>query len=1074
MRSVPLLIALALFGSSASAQMEKRLADRHARIGELHKAGDHAATIKEIGLQLKEAAGTSWQDSIYHYTYTLGRAVWKSQNADAGIAAAQNIADQVKRTDRNALHQLEALDAVGRLFFDMGRMKECVHADSAVMVFADTHKEIGLVRRGRARHRLGMDHSQMGDNERSLKYYLEAKAVYMKSDTLLASLMAEACTGVGSAYWHLGENRKADEAYTQALSYWEQSREPKRDFRMAGTLINRGILWQSTGDFNRSKANYLECIRRCGAVADTAKDPLLREEAIMVRTRGYVNLATVYFAVGDDGRSRELLEMALRDREKLLEPDDPKLLGVKDRLADLELEAKNYAKAEQWVRAYLDACEKYYGVRSEDYARTCAKLGEVYAGLGRNEQADSLFKRSIALNAAMDNAGTNAELASAYRRHAQFCMDLDRNAEALKDLEAALAIITAIHGDRHHKVATYELLLAEAAFANGDPATTLRYAEHALGLLQDRMQSLRASSIPQTWPQPHVLPDALYWKVKAQRALGITSSDHWRADMDMGVRAMERNKAAYDDEGSQLGFIGQQKAVFDQAIELAGEGYGQSGASVDLDRFLALTEADRSILLKSRLNDFTGLQYAGVPDSIIVKENQLISALDLDPEDRAATADLARREQDLADFLARLSKSHPHYFDLRYGETRVTVQDVRNKLLTPERDLLLYAFTGDHLYMLVIGTDAVALVHVPADGIAETVKALNAAIMERNQESYARLSRALYAQVFEPVASMLRKPELLIIPDGDLQTVNFETLLFEPADRGKLGAHMLIQKYAIGYLLSATTAVQFKGLAAPGANKVLAFAPGFSDEMKQGYLAGVRDSALIDRNYLRYVRQPFAVSMAEELGSSLSARVRIGTDASETHFREQAKEYGVLHLGTHAEMNATSPLYSRLVFSKDGSGVDPDKDGYLHAYEIYEMDLRSQLAVLTACETGAGTADAEGVRSLGYSFAYAGCPSLVISLWSIDEKVSSEIIARFYQYLAAGMPKHMALRQAKLDHLASAPDELALPYYWAGMVLVGDVDPVEVGGGLGRSLPWMTGALVVVLALVWWIRKRRA
>ena len=83
----------------------------------------------------------------------------------------------------------------------------------------------------------------------------------------------------------------------------------------------------------------------------------------------------------------------------------------------------------------------------------------------------------------------------------------------------------------------------------------------------------------------------------------------------------------------------------------------------------------------------------------------------------------------------------------------------------------------------------------------------------------------------------------------------------------------------------------------------------------------------------------------------------VGSDASEKGFRSAANEYGILHLGTHAEMNASSPMYSRLVLSKDGSGVDADADGYLHAYEIYELDLRAQLAVLTACETGIGKDD---------------------------------------------------------------------------------------------------------------------
>lgn len=1070
MRTAHLILLCTIGFSGAIAQTEV-LVDRHARIAQLQREEAYDEVVKLIELQVRQAMGNAWQDSIHTYVYGLGRAVWRSRkDADAGIAAARALNDQVQRVDKDDLHRLNALEALGELLFDLGRMQECVLSDSMAMVFADTHHGIPLIRRGRVLQRLGLDYGQMGDHARSLIYYLKAREQFGKSDTLLAALMAETSNGIGAAYWHLGEDRRADTAYTAALGYWEKSKDPRRDFRMVGTLINRGILWQGTGDYSRCKANYLEAIRRSGAVADTARDPALRDEAILARTRGYVNLATVYFSIGDDGRTRELLEMALHDREKILEPDDPKLLGVKDRLADVELEAGNYAKAEKWVRDYLEACEKYYGPRSEEYVWACAKLGEVYAGLDQPRKADSLFTRSIALSEAMENSDTDTELASAYQRHAMFYIKIHRYVEAMAELERALAIVRRVHGDRHYKVATYELLLAEAAFANNDPAATLHYADHALELVQDRVVALRASSIPRTWPQPHLLSDALYWKVKAERALGMQNAEQWRSHMDLSILAMERNKAAYDDEGSQLGFIGQQKVVFDQAIDLAGESYAKSGALSDLDRFLAIAEADRTVLLKSRLNDFTGMQFVGVPDSVIVKENQLLSALTIDPEDRAATADLAKREGELRDFLERLSKSYPRYFQLRYGEPSVSIADLRAKLLTPTRDLLLYAFTGDQLHILMVGADTAALLRVPSKEVDATVKALNAAIQARDQPGFILHARSLYTMVFQPVAALLQKPELLIIPDGALQTVNFETLLFKDPEQGKVSDHLLIHRYAIAYLLSATTAVQFKGLASSTSHKALAFAPGFSDELKQEYLANVQDTALIDQHYLRLVRQPFAIGTAQGLGSMMNARVSIGAEASERHFREQARENGILHLGTHAEMNAASPLYSRLVFSKDGSGVDPDGDGYLHAYEIYEMDLRAQLAVLTACETGTGAADAEGVRSLGYSFAYAGCPSLVTSLWSIDEKVSSEIIERFYEHLANGLPKHEALRQAKLDHLASASEELRMPFYWAGLVLMGDVEPVKMSSSK-RFMWWGLGGVAVIAAIA--ARRKR-
>jgi hypothetical protein len=102
---------------TASGQGSGRLAERHLRISALHKAEDHVATVKEVELQLKEAVGTPWQDSIYRYTYTLGRALWKSESADAGVAATERVLALVKGLDKNVLHQLDAMDDVARLHF---------------------------------------------------------------------------------------------------------------------------------------------------------------------------------------------------------------------------------------------------------------------------------------------------------------------------------------------------------------------------------------------------------------------------------------------------------------------------------------------------------------------------------------------------------------------------------------------------------------------------------------------------------------------------------------------------------------------------------------------------------------------------------------------------------------------------------------------------------------------------------------------------------------------------------------------------------------------------------------------
>jgi len=1058
----------------ATAQHNVRLADRHARINALYEAEKYAETVKEIDAQIKESSGTAYADSLHRYLYKYGRAHRKLKDAAAGTAAAERIYALIKQRG-NANNELEALFDLSWTYYDVGEMKQCARVDSIAVVVADGDPKVPISQRGRARQYLAFDYSVIGDHRNSAKYALAALDQYAKADSIKPAQWAESYTAVGVAYWHMGRIRDAEAQYMKALEVLGDGTAEAILIRKVSTNGNLGVMWQNAGDFTRAKSYYHESLRNSDRVIAAATDPFTRDEAIVNRSRGYLNLATVYFQLGDDGRARELLEIAWNDRSKVLEPDDPQLLVVRDRMADLELSSGALDKADELVSAYLAACEKKFGKRSEEYIRACSKLGDIALRKGETARADSLYKVSIAAGLLNTDASTDAVLALTLQGRARMNVKAGRFADAISDLQQARRILVNIYDTTHYKVAHCDVLLAEAAFNGGDATAALKFSRSALDLMKDRVQALKATTVPQTFPDPHVLPDAIYWKVRAERLLNpsVGPKQEWNDDLDLAMLSLARNKAAVKDEASQLLLIGAQKRLFDLAMDLAYEAYAKSGSEADIERFLALSEADRSILLKSRLNTFAGLRFAGVPDSILAEEQELINALDIDEGDRASATDMDRREKAYADFLARLQKEQPAYFNLRYGEQRITLSSIRDKLLTADRQLLAYAMTDDHLYILVIATDTAALMVVPTAGIAETVKALSAAIVERRQESYVRLAHVMYREIFEPVVGILRERELLIIPDGDLQTVNFEALLFEPAGRGTISAHMLIQKYTIGYLLSATTAMQFADLARDRSNRTLAIAPGFDDELKKTYVAGVKDTAQLDRDYLRYVRQPFATTTAQGLGPLLSAKVMLGGDASEKGFRDVAAQYGILHLGTHAEMNAASPMYSRLVLSKDGSGVDADADGYLHAYEIYELDLRAQLAVLTACETGIGKDDeGEGVRSLGYSFAYAGCPSLVMSLWSIDEKVSSEIIARFYEHLADGLPKHEALRQAKLDHLAKADGDLSLPYYWAGLVLVGDVNPVNLDG----RCPW--GAVLLALGvalfglLVFWRMRR--
>jgi CHAT domain-containing protein len=150
------------------------------------------------------------------------------------------------------------------------------------------------------------------------------------------------------------------------------------------------------------------------------------------------------------------------------------------------------------------------------------------------------------------------------------------------------------------------------------------------------------------------------------------------------------------------------------------------------------------------------------------------------------------------------------------------------------------------------------------------------------------------------------------------------------------------------------------------------------------------------------------------------------------------------------------------------------EDNFLYTYEIYDQDLSSQLAILTACETGKPTYQAgEGMISLAHAFTYAGSESILTSLWKIDEKSSARIVSLFYDNLALGMPKDKALKEAKLNYLSTSQGRELAPQYWSGLVLMGNTSPLELETGISLWF-WIKGGLIVLFLLFFLLKNRTA
>jgi CHAT domain-containing protein len=193
---------------------------------------------------------------------------------------------------------------------------------------------------------------------------------------------------------------------------------------------------------------------------------------------------------------------------------------------------------------------------------------------------------------------------------------------------------------------------------------------------------------------------------------------------------------------------------------------------------------------------------------------------------------------------------------------------------------------------------------------------------------------------------------------------------------------------------------------------------------------------------------PFAEREAQVIASLYGVQPVLGTHATERVVREQVSQASILHLATHASYDADIPLLSAIALAPDAV-----QDGRLEAQEVYGLDLsRANLVVLSACQTQLGELSAgDELVGLTRAFLFAGTPSVVSTLWTVDDAATSKLMERFHIHLQEGRSKASALRQAQIDVRA----EYRHPYYWAGFVLSGDGGVVS-SDRVGVSMPTAT------------------
>ncbi|HWP82622.1 MAG TPA: CHAT domain-containing tetratricopeptide repeat protein [Bacteroidota bacterium] len=329
-------------------------------------------------------------------------------------------------------------------------------------------------------------------------------------------------------------------------------------------------------------------------------------------------------------------------------------------------------------------------------------------------------------------------------------------------------------------------------------------------------------------------------------------------------------------------------------------------------------------------------------------------------------------------------------------------------LLQADEVVLSYYVSIDKCYLFVITPSASRLrvIHWTPEDLSATVEGFRSAIQDYERSDYHVFGQVLYDSLIAPVEKEIAGKQLIIIPSGRLNTLPFGAL----SNRKKF----LLEEYDLALVPNAST-LQFIR-----SGKKLSSAPSIF--------------ALGNPNNPQVSRLPGTESEVNNIKSIFTnSTILLGDEANESFAKEKMGAFEIVHIACHGLFNYEFPLLSSLALSPD-----PHNDGFLQVHELYNMNLiNTNLVVLSACETGlAQIKKNDDVIGLVRGFLYAGVPSMVASLWKVDDYATSILMSNFHLLLKLGNTKSQALRKAQMQVMRT--ENTSHPFFWAAFLLFGN------------------------------------
>ncbi len=899
------------------------------------------------------------------------------------------------------------LDDIASIHHNLGNYQQAITAiRRAIPIYEELDDDGGVAR---MLFLLGDIQLEQSDYHEAIANYEKGGAIFAKNGDAIGPGLA--ILNIGGAYSGLGDYSRALDAYQKALDIFTKHESPHR---VALALYSIATVYSTLMDHEKARDYF----QRSVALYERAKRPLGRAEALNA-------LGNSYRRQGNYTRALEYLRQGL----KLLEESGRKL-GLADALTemgDLYLQQGDENLAAQFYQQSQALFEQL--ASKEKLAALVARRGRLQERRGDYQGASSAYKQSLALYQAI---GNKPGMAEALARMGDSYLLLKQPDSALARYRESQALFDEIGNKNGAALAMTGVARVEEA--RGDHSRALALAEKVAAMAEQGGDA------------------ELLWEINeliGTARLGLRQTAQAKQAFEQAVSAIEflRSQVA----GGELArryFLEHRLAPYHDLVKLLAEDKPRE----------ALSWAERSkarVLLEALQSGRVDVFHAMTADEQQQERKLRAEIISLNTQVTRATTpqrpDLARLDElkalrekarlNYEAFQTSLYAAHPELRTQRGEAPVIKDEEIAALLPGPESALLEYVVTDEVTYLFTVtkaGTAAAAEVKVftlpiKQEELAKQTETLRRQLGGRDF-GFRASARQLYQLLLKPAQTQLRgKTNLIIVPDEKLWELPFQALLAD-------GDRYVIETRAISYAPSLTVLREMKrkrderqtatsfGLLALGN-------PAIGSETIERAKVTLRDGKL---DPLPEAEQE--VKALGQLYGAARSKVYVGAEASEERAKREASQAGILHFATHGTLNNAAPMYSNLVLTQNSK----NEDGLLEAWELMQLDLKADLAVLSACETARGRFGAgEGIIGLTWAMFVAGVPTTVVSQWQVESASTRDLMVSFHRALntppgsaRAKVTRVEALRQAALKVMKNP--ETNHPFYWAGFVLVGD------------------------------------